>query len=139
MNQAKILRIAFFSLIVVLIAVTLFQIATGSSSSGVSLGINLSIALLAIVVLGLVVSFVISIINNPKSALRSGIGLVVLGVLFLISWVVAKGELLPWYADYGVTTASFSKIISGEIIFTFILLILLAVAIIGSSVKRLFN
>ncbi len=90
--------------------------------------ILLGLAALAAILLPLINSF-----SNPRSLLKSGIGIVVLAVIFIIGWSMSTGEM---NATFDVTEST-SKIIGGALSTMYILFILALVGIVFSEINKI--
>ncbi len=79
---------------------------------------------------------IITSLSNPKSLLKTLIGIVVLGVVFFIGYSLSGSEVTPKYIEYGVTSESSSKLIGGVLSMMYILLIVALIsALVGWIMK----
>ena len=95
--------------------------------------IGLSYILLGIAVLAALAGTALTAITNPKKLMGSAIGIVVMLVIFGVSYGIASGEVLK---SYGEITESTSRL-AGAGLFTFYILLVGAVlSIVYSWVSR---
>jgi hypothetical protein len=99
-------------------------------------GLYLGYALVIIAVLSVIILPLINSINDPKSLLKGGLGILFLGVVYLISYLLAGNEVLPTYLEYGVD-ASASKLIGGALISMYILIGIALVFIVYTEISKL--
>ncbi len=93
----------------------------------------LGIAVVAIIALPLIKS-----LDNPKSLVEMGVGILGLGVLFLISWLVSGSEVTEVYAKHNVGP-EMSKVVGGVLTLMYILSAVAIVGIIVTELKKLFK
>lgn len=77
--------------------------------------------------------------KNPKNAKNVFIGIGILGVLFVISYLLAKGDNTSLTMTKLGTTATVSKLVGTGLILTYILAALAIVALAVSSITKLFK
>ncbi len=77
-----------------------------------------------------------NMIQNPSAAKGSLIGVIGIGVIFLIGYLLASGEVKPAYEAFGITTETGSKLVGASLISMYILIIIAFVAIIWDSVSK---
>lgn len=121
------------------------QSATNTEiSSGVSAFINImfyiSYFLMVIVLLATVAGFVMNAITNPGSIMLTALGLGGFVVLFLIGFFISGNEIIPVYTKMipGMS-GSFSKVIGGSLIMSYLMLVLSFGGIVYSEVVKLFK
>lgn len=90
--------------------------------------ILLILAVAAAIILPLINSF-----GNPRTLLKSAIGIAVLAIIFLIGWSLSPGEPDP---QYNVTEAT-SKAIGGALTTMYILFGIAVVGIIFSEINKI--
>ncbi len=95
--------------------------------------------LIAVGAIAAILGPIITSLNNPKSLIKSLIGVVVLAVIFFIGYSVAGGELTPRYIEYGVTTESASKVIGGVLTMMYLLFGVALVAVVAGWIMKLVN
>ncbi|WP_155207543.1 hypothetical protein [Xanthovirga aplysinae] len=76
--------------------------------------------------------------SNPKSLVKSAIGVVGLLVLFGLSYAVSGDETPAKFVKQGVDASS-SQFIGGALILTYILMALAFMSWIGSEVSKMFK
>lgn len=79
-----------------------------------------------------------SAMGNPKSLLKSGIGLVALVVLFGISYAIAGDEVTEVYSKFEVGPER-SKWIGGSLIMTYLLFLIAVVGIFITEFGKIFK
>lgn len=117
----------------------------GASKSGIGTPVSYGLMLLySLLVIALVAALALSakgLMNKPKSALMSGIGIGVLLVLIVIGYFFDGHEVTTTYTKYGVETETYSGIIGGSLIATWIVLggavLLTLYASLSDFIKRL--
>jgi len=92
--------------------------------------------LVLLAALGAIVLPLVNALGNPKSLLKSLLGIGVLGVLFLISWAISGNEVTNVYTQFDINSTS-SKVIGGVLITTYILMVIAIVSIIFSEISKL--
>ena len=93
-------------------------------------------ALLGIGVLAAIVMPLISAFGQPKTLLKTGIGVGALLLLYIIAYAVAGSEVTPKYLDFGITEAT-SKLIGGALIMMYLIAGILVVSIVYTEVSRI--
>ncbi len=114
----------------------------------INIGLYGAFALLAIAAISAIVMNLINSLSNTKSLIKSGIGIVVLVVIFFIGYSMAPTEF------DSVTSAAFEaaeidptaestgnlyKLVGGAMTTTLVLFVLAVVGLVYSSVARIFN
>lgn len=123
--------------------VTIWIFVAGKSSVGtpVSYGLILMYILTVLAILAALALSVKGLMNKPKSALMSGIGIGVLLLLIVIGYLLDGHEVSQSYIKYGVDTPSYSGVIGGSLIATWIVLggavLLTLYASLSDFIKRL--
>ena len=106
--------------------------------SGISVGLWISYILLFVAAITAVIFPVLDSIKNPKEIAKSGISVLGLVILFVLSYVLSGSEITAKYMMGGVTTEFSSKIIgAGLIMFYFVLLLSILVMIYSEISKAL--
>lgn len=105
--------------------------------SGPALYIAYIMAILGVV--AIVVGFVITSIGEPKKLIKFFAGLAILGIVLLIGYSLAGGEVTDKYVIYNVTTESGSKLIGGILTMTYLLLGVAVVATVAGWIMKLVN
>lgn len=94
--------------------------------------------LVIVAALGAIVLPLISALSNPKSLLKSGLGVLVIGVVYLISWGISGDEVTAKYIKFDITSTS-SQVIGGVLITTYLLMGLAVISIIYSEIRKILN
>ena len=88
-------------------------------------------------VLAIFVPIVISITDDPKSLIKGLIGVLSLGIVFLISYSVSGSEVSAKYIKYDVLTKGLSQSIGGVLTMTYALLGIAIIGIIFTEVSKI--
>ncbi len=136
--MGKVGKIIYYAVIVLLVLIFV-GILVGDSYAGSEMGLYFTIALAAIAVIGTVVSSVIHLINNPKSAKSLLIGVGVLAVVCIIGYSLSSGEITDHSIKYGVESVKQSKMIDMGIYLTAFLSVVSVVSILISEGISLFK
>jgi hypothetical protein len=131
-------KIIYYAVVVLLVLIFV-GILSGDSSAGSEMGLFFTIALAAIAVGGTVVSSVLHLMHNPKSAKSLLIGVGVLVVVCIIGYSVSSGELTEHSLNYGVSSEKQSKLIDMGIYLTAFLSIVSVASILISEGISLFK
>lgn len=125
-------RVIFYSIVVVLVFIFLILVSK-DDYAGSEMGIWLAILLALGAMLSIVVSSVIHLKNNPKSAksLIMGVGSII--VVCLVSYFISSGNLGDDYEKYNITTESQSRFIDMGLYLTIFLGFTAVVSIIVSE------
>jgi energy-coupling factor transporter transmembrane protein EcfT len=125
-------RVIFYSIVVVLVFIFLILVSK-DDYVGSEMGIWLAILLALGAMLSIVVSSVIHLKNNPKSAksLLMGVGAIL--VVCLVSYFISSGKLGDDYEKYNITTESQSRFIDMGLYLTIFLGFTAVVSIIVSE------
>ena len=94
--------------------------------------------LIAVAAIAAIVLPLIKSLDNPRSLLTMGAGLVGLVIIFLIAYALAGNEVLPAYAKQGVGETT-SKLIGGTLITMYMLIIIAILSIAATEVSKLFR
>jgi NADH:ubiquinone oxidoreductase subunit 6 (subunit J) len=94
----------------------------------------------ALVVIGAIISIFMPLVkslDDPKSLLKTGAGILSLVVLFLIAYSISGNEVLPKFEEspFNLTPAS-SQLVGGMLICTYILAIIAIVSILITEVNK---
>ena len=92
--------------------------------------------LVFVAALGAIVLPLINAIGHPKSLLKSVVGVVGIGVVYLIGWAISGDEVTAKYIQAGVNTTS-SKVIGGFLISTYLLGALALISIVYSEISKI--
>lgn len=98
---AKIAKWTSWVLIIISVAILVWGAGTGfESKNGVAVDVLLRwgyILLIAAVALVLILGIVLTAVNNPKSLIKTGLGLLVVAVIAFIAYATASGSPLVGY------------------------------------------
>lgn len=112
----------------------------------VDIGLYASYILLGLAAVAAIVMNLVNSLGNPKSLLKSGIGVVLLAVIFFVGYSMAPAEFgastarameasnIDPTSDSAVTTY---KLVGGAMTTTLVLILIAVVGLIYSSVARL--
>ncbi|WP_296620839.1 hypothetical protein [Marivirga sp.] len=92
--------------------------------------------LVIVAALGAIVLPLISALSNPKSLLKSALGVLVIGVVYLISWGISGDEVTAKYIKFDITSTS-SQVIGGVLITTYLLMGIAVVSIVYSEIAKI--
>ncbi len=106
--------------------------------SFVNIALYVSYLLVILAALGAIVLPLINSLGNPKSLVKSLIGVAALGVLFLVSWGVSGDEVTAVYTKFDITSTS-SRVIGGVLITTYLLMGVAVLSIIYSEIRKIAN
>lgn len=127
--MSRIGKMIFYGVVVLLLAISFIilfgvenskEIQITKESNGVSMGLGLAYILSAIGVLGILAIAIKGMVNKPKSAVKTGIGLAIIVVLFIIGYAIDGGTTTDAWKEFGVTTSASSKMIGGALIMMYI-------------------
>lgn len=99
----------------------------------VNYGIPAAFILLILAALAAILLPIINSVSNPRSLIKSAIGIVVLAVIFLIGWSMSGAEV---NAQFNVTEAT-SKVIGGALTTMYILFGIAFLGIILSEINKI--
>jgi len=105
----------------------------------VDIGLWAAIIMVAVGGLAAIVMPIINSLGNPKSLIVSGAGILILGVIFLLSYAIAGDEVTANYITYNVTTPTMSKVVGGGLTMMLILFIITALGVVFSEIYKAFN
>jgi|8_EtaG_2_1085327.scaffolds.fasta_scaffold302537_1 hypothetical protein len=94
--------------------------------------------LVIVAALGAIVLPLINALSNPKSLLKSALGILVIGVVYLISWAISGDEVTAKYIKFDITSTS-SQVIGGVLITTYLLMGIAVISIIYSEIRKILN
>ena len=101
----------------------------------INIGIWAAIIMVVIAALASIVLPLVNAIGHPKSLLKTGIGIVIIVALFLITWSIADNEVTAKYLNFGVND-NISKLIGGSLLLMYVLFALAIVGIIVSEINK---
>ena len=115
------------------------KIEVNKTSLGVNLGLVLMYIMIIIAFVGVIAIAVKGLINNPKNAKKSFIGLGVILLLFIIGYVLDGGGTKPGWEQFGVASNGTSKAVGGSLIMMYLMLIISVVVAVGGPFLHLLN
>lgn len=93
-----------------------------------------------LVLLGAISAILLPLIkslDNPKSLMKTGLGIVVILVLFFISYSISTNEVLPKFEGEPFNlTPGMSQLVGGFLITTYILVIITVVGIVLTELNK---
>lgn len=92
--------------------------------------------LVIVATLGAIILPLINTLGNPKSLLKSVLGIAVIGVVYLISWSISGDEVTAKYIKFDITSTS-SQVIGGVLITTYLLMGIAVVSIVYSEISKI--
>ncbi|UII24575.1 hypothetical protein LVD15_14715 [Fulvivirga maritima] len=101
----------------------------------VDIALWVAMAMVAIAGIAAIVLPLINSFSNPKSLLKSAIGVVGIAVLFLITWSVAGNEVTNRYIEFGVNESS-SKLVGGVLLLMYVLFGIACVGIVITEINK---
>ena len=102
----------------------------------VDIGIWGAIIMVIIAIIASVVMPLINSLSEPRSLLKSLYGVVFIGVVFIIAYLMAGDEVTANYISYNVTTPGLSKMVGAGLTTTMILAVLAVIGIEVSEVNK---
>ena len=102
----------------------------------VDVGIWGAIVLVVIAILASVLMPLINSLSQPKTLLKSLYGVVFIGVIFLIAYILAGNEVTPNYISYNVTSPGLSKLVGAGLTTTVIMAGVAVVGIVVSEINK---
>ncbi|MDH5603791.1 MAG: hypothetical protein OEY51_07625 [Cyclobacteriaceae bacterium] len=105
----------------------------------VDIGLWAATIMLVIAILAAIIMPIINSLNDPKSLMVSGAGILILAVIFLVSYAIAGDEVTANYITYNVTTPGMSKMIGGGLTMMFILFIITVVGVVFTEIYKALN
>ncbi len=93
----------------------------------------LGISIVTVIALPLIKS-----LDEPKNLVVMGVGILSLGILFLISWGISGSEVTEVYARYNVGP-EMSKVVGGVLTLVYLIMIVAILGIIVTEGKKLFK
>ena len=101
----------------------------------IDISLYISYALLIVAIIAAVAMPLINSLGEPKNLIKTGIGLLGLLVLFLISWALSGDEVTARYLTGGVDE-SLSKSIGGALTMMYILMAIAIIGIVYTEVNK---
>ena len=98
----------------------------------------LGYTLVIIAAVGAIVLPLINALGNPKALLKSGMGVLVIVVIYFISYAFSGAEVTPEYSKYNVGP-ELSKTVGGTLIMAYILLGISIIGILITELNKVFK
>ncbi|MCY4419186.1 MAG: hypothetical protein OXB93_05000 [Cytophagales bacterium] len=92
----------------------------------------------ATAVVGIFFPIVIAFKQGPATLKKLGIGVLILGIIFVVSYFLSGNEVLPSYEKYGVGAAA-SQTIGGVLVTMYVLILSCITGIAATEVLRWFK
>jgi hypothetical protein len=101
-------------------------------------GLWLGYILIAVAAIGAIVMPLLNSINDPKSLLKGGVGVLALLVIFGIAYLAADNEVTTVYAKFDVD-ASLSQFIGGALTTMYVLVGAAFAGVVATEVFKIFR
>lgn len=134
----KWIKLGFIVLVFILcFVVVMFTKTTETEVTGSMLGLGLAKILAGLAILATIALVVKNLLNNPKGAIRIGIGLLVMVIVFFIGKGMDAGE--TYMVNDVLVESGTSKNVGGLLFVTYALGIIGAIAFVGALVMSVFK
>jgi len=104
----------------------------------VDIAILIAYGLLGLAALAAIIMPLINSIGNPKTLLKSLVGVVVIIILFGIAYAISGSEVTATYSKFGVD-AGMSKYVGASLITMYLLVVISIVGIFATEISKLFR
>ncbi|MDX1628576.1 MAG: hypothetical protein R3345_07740 [Fulvivirga sp.] len=104
----------------------------------IDIALWVAMGMVAVAALLSIVMPIINSLSHPKTLIKSAVGIVILGVIFLICWSIAGDEVSKRFLEEGMT-ASTSKLAGGLLMTMYVLFIAAIVGIVFSEINKAFK
>lgn len=101
----------------------------------IDIGLYVCYGLLIFAVLAAIILPLVSSFSNPRSLIKSGIGVAAIIVLFLIGFIIANGDVSAKYMTLGVGE-NISRFIGASLITLYLLFIIAVIGIIVTELNK---
>jgi hypothetical protein len=135
--MSKIGKIIYYSVVVVLVIAFLVWLFGIDEYSGSGFGLFLGAAFAIIALLGVIVSSVLYIKDNPKTAVNMLVGAGVIVVLGLITYAFAPGLITDHHIKYEMESVTKSKMVDMGLYVTITLSVVAVISILASEAVAL--
>jgi hypothetical protein len=98
----------------------------------------LGYALLGVAALASLILPLVNAIGNPKTLVKTGAGLVILLVVYGISYAISGSEVTDVYTKFGVDAGA-SKTIGGVLTMMYLLLMVVVFGVLYTEIAKLFK
>lgn len=105
----------------------------------ISGGLWLSYILFFLAVAAAVVLPVLHIIKSPKSLVRSGMGVGLMLVVFVVSYFLSGSEITPKYEALGIRSAFSSQMIGAGLTMFYLIFIIAILGMVYSEISKAFK
>ncbi len=102
----------------------------------IDIALYISYIMVIVAALGAIILPLIHAASDPKSLMKSGIGVVAILAVFLIAYVISGNEVRPSYAPFNVDAGE-SKLIGGGLICSYLLIFIALASIIYTEISNL--
>lgn len=103
--------------------------------SFIDIALWVAFGMVAVAALAAIVMPIINSLSHPKTLIKSGVGILVLGVIFLICWGIAGDEVSKRFVEAGLTEAT-SKFSGGLLMTMYVLFVIAIVGIVFSEINK---
>ena len=138
MDVKKIVRYAYYGIVVVFLLIAMYQIFNGKIETGSNSGVWQGVIYSLIAAATAIILSAFGLITNPKSLIGFGIGLGVLIVLYYIGRGTSADVVPQKLADEGITLSTIKNSHAG-VWASFALFGIAVLLAIASGVKSIFN
>lgn len=104
----------------------------------VNIILYLSYILIVVSLLAALILPLINAVDDPKSLAKMGVGILSMGVLFLVGYLLSGSEVTEVYAQFAVGP-ELSKFVGGLLSLSYILIALSVVGIVYIEISKLFK
>jgi hypothetical protein len=101
----------------------------------IDIGLYVSYGLLLIAAIAAIILPLINSFSNPKSLVKSGIGIAVIVILFVIGYIIADSGVTTKYTTLGVGEGE-SKFVGGALLTMYMLFIIAIVGIVITELNK---
>ncbi len=113
------------------------DIQTFNKSIGVNLGLILMYLMLGISTIGALALAIKGLVNYPKNAIRSIIGVGSILLLFIIGYLLDGGVIKVGWDKFGILSNGVSKAVGGSLIMMYLMILLAIIVAIGGPFLHL--
>lgn len=135
----------FRSILYILAAVlsVFFCIAIYGFGNGVDLGTEVGLyatyVLSFVAVISCLIFPIYSMVQNPKAGFRALMGILVLGVLFLVGYIISGDEITLVYERVNFTSQGLSKLIGGSLYMMYFMIFISILVVLYGELVKLFK
>jgi len=135
--MGKIGKIIYYSIVVVLVIALLVWLFGFDEYSGSGFGLLLGAIFAIIAVIGVVISSVLYIKDNPKSAVNMLVGAGAIIVIGLVMYAIAPGLITEHHIKYEMESVAKSRFVDMGLYLTIALSVIAVVSILASEAVAL--